>query len=381
MSLKAFLADSIVSDGNVITAKALLVENGRVKALCHYPEIPSEAEKIPLPGLTLSAGLVDLQVNGGGGVLFNEDCTLKGVETIAAAHRAAGTTSILPTLISDDADKTLAALGVARECATKKSAGILGIHLEGPYLNPARSGIHEKNIIARANIVLLEQQNFSGIGKCLITLAPEMFSNGGIMKLLAAGVVISAGHSAATKDQLKTAKSEGLTGITHLFNAMGGMSARDAGLSGLALIDDALTCSIIADGAHVAPEMLRLAHKVKPAGKLFFVSDAMPPAGQKPPQPFTLQGKQIHADGAKCVDEQGNLAGSASTLFECVRYAVQHAGFKPIDALAMASSYPAAFMKLENEVGSLREGCRADIIAFDRSMTLHHVYMGGELVG
>ena len=381
MNFKAFIADTIVSDGRLALDQAMLVENGLVKGFCSQNDIPAMAERITLTGLTLCAGLVDAQVNGGGGVLFNDDISEKGILGIAAAHRAAGTTSFLPTLISDTPKKTTSALNAIRAFRQKyDSAGVIGIHLEGPFLNPERSGIHEKDIIAKADTSFLKTQNFDGLGACLITVAPEVFAKGALSKLIEKGVILAAGHSTANKDQLAQAKSEGLTGITHLFNAMGGMSARETGLSGAALNDDALWCGIIADGAHVAPDMLRLADKAKPDGKLFLVSDAMPPSGQHPQQPFILQGKRITAKDGKCVDEHGHLAGSCFTLFECMRYTVQQAGFKLEHAHAMASHYPAQFLKEDNVVGSLKIGRRADMIAFDDGMELKRVFIGGKAI-
>ncbi|MDX1922265.1 MAG: N-acetylglucosamine-6-phosphate deacetylase [Alphaproteobacteria bacterium] len=375
MSFKAFIGESIVSQGNRTMGQALLVEAGLIKGMCHASAIPAGAETIKLAGLTLAAGLVDAQVNGGGGILFNDNISANGIDGIAKAHREAGTTSFLPTLISDTPEKTTIAINTIREYGQKN--GVMGIHLEGPFLNPERSGIHEKDIIAKANTSFLHSQKFSGLGVCLITVAPEIFQKGELKKLRDAGAILAAGHSAANKDQLAQAKNEGLTGITHLFNAMGGMSARETGLSGAALNDDELWCGIIADGAHVAPDMLRLADKAKPNGKLFLVSDAMPPSGQHPQQPFALQGKYIRAENGKCVDERGALAGSAFTLFECVRYAVQQAGFKLEHALAMASYFPAQFLGIEKTVGSFVVGARADIIAFDDGMNLKHVFIGG----
>lgn len=352
-----------------------MVEDGLVTTHCAIGDIPAGAERISLPGLTLAAGLVDAQVNGGGGVLFNDVPSRQGIAMIAAAHRACGTTSLLPTLISDSAETITLALDAVRDHGVMNS--VLGIHLEGPYLNPERSGIHEKNIIANADAQVLQRLNFSGIGTCLMTVAPEMVPARWLATLHDQGVRLAAGHSAANSDQLARAKTEGLSGITHLFNAMGGMSARDQGLSGAALNDDELWCSIIADGAHVAPDMLRLADKAKPTGKLFLVSDAMPPAGQHPPEAFMLQGKRITVENGKCVDADGHLAGSAFTLFECVRYCVQQAGFKLEHALAMASLFPAQFLGVDHMVGSLDIGRRADMIAFDMGLNLKRVYVGG----
>jgi N-acetylglucosamine-6-phosphate deacetylase len=379
MTLKAFIADRIITDGVVFEKTALLTDDGRSKGLVPLNDIPTTATRITLGGLTLAPALVDAQANGGGGVLFNDSLSVPNIKQLVTAHQRAGTAALLPTLITDDLEKIDTAINVIREFR-QNNGGVMGLHLEGPFLNPARSGIHEKNKIQKANADFLNEKNLSGLGVLFITLAPEMFDAGGIKKLSALGAIIAAGHSAADATVLENAKAEGLRGITHLFNAMGGMSAREAGLSGLALDDADLWCSIIADGAHVAPAMLRLAEKAKPTGKLFFVSDAMPPAGETPPNTFILQGKTISVRDKKCVDATGALAGSAMTLFECVRWAVQHAGLSIEKALAMASLYPAQCLNVSADYGSLSTGHRADIIAFDDTMKLEKVFMGGQLL-
>ncbi|NDE90923.1 MAG: N-acetylglucosamine-6-phosphate deacetylase [Alphaproteobacteria bacterium] len=377
MTIQAYIADKIVTEGTTITNHALLVENGLVVGLYELSQIPAQAERIALAGLTIAPGLVDAQVNGGGGVQFNDDTAPDGCAKIAAAHMAAGTTSSLITLISGSDDKITMALDAVRTCIEKNIAGVLGIHLEGPYLNPARKGAHDVAIIEKANPAFLLQQKLAGLGACLITLAPERFTSQQLKALFDAGAVLATGHSAATREQLDAAIKSGVTGITHLFNAMGGIYARDPGMSGRALVDDRLACSIIADGAHVSAEALHIADRVKLHGKLFLVSDAMAPAGQNPPQSFVLDGRTVHVKDRQCLDESGALAGSAATLFECVRYAVQGAGFDLAHALAMASIYPARFLNVDDQVGSFQAGRRADIIAFDQEMNLKKVFVGG----
>lgn len=380
MSLKAFLADSVLSGGRIFKDTAILCNGGQVAGMVANRDIPLAAEKIDLSGLTLAAGLVDAQVNGGGGVLFNDMTSTVDLEKISAAHMRSGTTAFLPTLITDRIEKICHAMDATRQFRQKngpKKCGLIGLHLEGPFINPARSGIHEKGFMQRAAADFLDDADLKTIGVLLVTLAPEMLERGTIKNLTARGAIIAAGHSAANKETLLHAKTEGLTGITHLFNAMGGMSAREPGLSGLALDDNDLSCSIIADGAHVAPEMLRIAAKAKPSGKLFFVSDAMPPAGDTQMKSFPLQGKEIFVRDGKCVDTNDQLAGSALTLFECLRYAVTNAGLPLEHAHAMASLYPAQFLKVEKDYGSLNKGCRADIIAFDRAFNLEKVFIAG----
>ncbi|HVY12035.1 MAG TPA: amidohydrolase family protein, partial [Alphaproteobacteria bacterium] len=245
--------------------------------------------------------------------------------------------------------------------------------------NPDRKGVHDAGGLRKNLDEAFASVSFEKLGTVLITLAPELFAPEALRKLTARGAILSAGHSQADAAALTAAKAAGLTGITHLFNAMGPINAREPGLAGLALGDNDLCCSIIADGAHVAPEMLRLAANAKPPGKLFFVSDAMPPAGQNPPGDFTLYGKKIITRDGRCLTEEGKLAGAALTLFECVQKAVRDMGISLPQALHMASLYPARFLKIDKDYGSLAHGKRADFIAFDGGLNLQKVCASGNL--
>lgn len=347
----------------------MVVAGGTIKAVCKAAEIPATAQRIDLSGLTLAPGLIDLQVNGGNGILFNNNPSVDTVKKIAAAHRAHGSTTILPTLISDDKEKIPAALDAVRK------AGAAGLHIEGPFLNARRAGCHPPEKIQKADMDLLLGLDVRGAGKILLTLAPELFSADDIKKLCQKGFIVAAGHSMADDKTLGLAAQAGLRGITHLYNAMGGLSARQPGLSGAALDDDRLYCSVIADGMHIAPAMLRLAAKAKPEDKLFLVSDAMPPAAQHPPQDFMLFDKKITARDGGCFDESGNLAGSVATLFDCLCYMVQQVGTPLPRALTMASAVPAAFLGLGHH-GVIQEGAAAHFIAFDNDMRLQHVFDG-----
>jgi N-acetylglucosamine-6-phosphate deacetylase len=378
MVLRAFLGDGVMESAPVTHGVALLAEAGTIKAVVPLADIPASAERVKLDGLILAPGLVDLQVNGGGGVLFNDTLTADGVLKIAAAHRAVGTTAILPTLISDGTEKIKRA-GEAVRDAQKKDSSILGIHYEGPFLNPEKKGVHQAEALRRDIGQAFGEFQHSA-QKIMITLAPELIPADDIRMLATQGAVICAGHSNADKTALDAAKKAGLRGVTHLFNAMGPINAREPGLAGLALNDDDLFCGIICDGAHVAPEMMKLATRSKPPGKLFFVSDAMPPAGQHPPHDFMLYGKKILVKDGKCVTENGGLAGAALTLFECVKVAVNQMGIPLHNAIAMASLYPAQFFGVDKHYGSFAPGSRADFIAFDKNLNLQKVFAGGEAV-
>ncbi len=372
MTLKAFFPDSIVTNGQLFAGKALVAEGARVMALADKNDVPASAERIPLPGLTLAPGLVDAQVNGGGGDLFNDNPDK--LEKIADAHRKNGTAAFLATLISDDIKKIPAAVaGIKKYRQQNPDGAVAGLHLEGPFLNPERKGIHPAKAITVANRDVLQSITPADVGTLMITLAPEVFDTAEIAGLAKKGAILSAGHSAVDAGTLASAVQAGLRGVTHLYNGMGGLSARAPGLSGLALTTDALWCSLICDDAHVDAAMIQLALRAKPPGKLFLVSDAMPPAGQSPQTGFNLLGQNIHAKNGKCVDDQNNLAGSALTLFECVKIAVQKVGIALPQALAMASQYPAEFLKIDRDFGSFAKGKRSDFIAFDSNLKLEKV--------
>jgi N-acetylglucosamine-6-phosphate deacetylase len=376
MALRAFLADRVIIGSGPRDQAAVLVEDGYVMAVVAAADVPAATARIKLAGLTLAPGLVDLQVNGGGGVLFNQNITAKGIETIIKAHRQCGTAALLPTLISEGTEKMASAADAVAE-ARKKEPGVIGIHFEGPFLNEERRGVHEAASL-RKNLNVFDGIDFSKLGKVMITLAPELFEKDDLKKLGSRGAILSAGHSLADQSALSQAKIAGLRGVTHLFNAMAPISAREPGLAGLALNDNDLWCSIIGDGVHVATHMVHLALKLKPRGKLFFVSDAMPPSGHSHSKDFTLYGKKIFVRDGRCVTESGGLAGSALTLFECVQKAVIDMGIDVAEAVNMASLYPAEFLGIDKDHGSFKPGARADFIAFDSRMDLQKVFIAGE---
>jgi N-acetylglucosamine-6-phosphate deacetylase len=378
MALRAFLADRVIEGSGPRDNGAVLVDDGLVMAVVAAADVPAATPRTKLTGLTLAPGLVDLQVNGGGGVLFNQNTTVKGIKAISEAHREAGTTAFLPTLISEGTEKMAAAANAIAE-AREKDPGVIGIHFEGPFLNEERRGVHEATAL-RKNIDAFDGLDFPKLGKVMITLAPELFEKDELKKLTVRGATLSAGHSLADQVALTQAKIAGLRGVTHLFNAMAPLSAREPGLAGLALNDDDLWCSIIGDGVHVATHMVHLALKLKPRGKLFFVSDAMPPSGHSHDHGFTLYGKKIFVKDGRCVTETGGLAGSALTLFECVRKAVIDMGIDVAEAVNMATLYPAEFLGIDKDHGSFKPGARADFIAFDSKMELEKVFVGGKEV-
>lgn len=370
------LTDGRLFDGEAIRdGLALLVEGGRIAGLARPADIPAGAERRSMAGRLVAPGFVDLQVNGGGGVLFNDDPTAQTLRTIAAAHGRFGTAGFLPTLISDRRETMAAAIAAVRTMLEEEpapgAARVLGIHLEGPFLNPERRGVHDPACIRpleEGDIALLTSLGAGlGAGRTLVTLAPEAVPPGSIRRLSEAGLVVAAGHTAATAEQIAAALEEGLAGFTHLFNAMPPMAGRAPGPVGAALADPASWCGLIVDGHHVHPASLRAAIAAKPPGKAILVTDAMPPVGS-PSDSFTLYGRAIAVTDGRCTTADGTLAGSALDMTTAVRNAVRLLGLPVAEALRMASLHPAMALGLAGAYGRLAPGRRADLAVLDNAI-------------
>jgi N-acetylglucosamine-6-phosphate deacetylase len=376
--LTAFCDATILTGEVAVEGHAVLAKDGKILDIVGNRHVPADARKIACGGQILAPGLIDLQVNGGGNVLLNHEPTAEACLAIARAHRHYGTTRLLPTCFSDTPDVTKRAIAAVRE-ARKTDEGILGIHLEGPHLGAERRGVHSADALrslADADRALYRREGGEAM---LITLAPENVAAPDISALRKQGIIVSLGHTAAAPEQIRAALEAGATGFTHLYNGMGGMSARVAGVAGIALDDCESWCSLIADGHHVAPEMIRLALRAKPQGKVFLVSDAMPPAATDKPQDFRLYGKVIHFEGGRCMTNEGGLAGSAITLLDAVRHCVQKIGVELDEALRMASTYPAAFLGVGHKLGKLLPGYEADVIALDGEVGLKGVWVSSKI--
>jgi len=331
---------------------------------------------IQLPAdVILAPGFVDVQVNGGGGVLLNDRPTEAGVRRIVEAHRQGGTTACLPTLITDRTEVIEQLAGVAEPCLN--IPGVLGFHLEGPALNSKRKGIHpESEIRVPSGRDLAAVRRFGKCGRSLVTLAPECVPAAMIDDLIGAGLRIAAGHSEATAAQTTQAADRGVSGVTHLFNAMSQLSAREPGLVGAALADNRLFAGIICDGIHVDATSLRIALRCKGRDRLMLVTDAMPLVGTNETH-FLLQGRPITLHENRLTGPDGTLAGAHLTMIEAVRNAVAMLGVPLADALIMASRTPAAFLGLESELGRIAPGYRADLVAFNQNFEVVGTWVGG----
>ena len=332
--------------------------------------------KIDLEGGWLLPGFIDTQVNGGGGVLFNDSPTLEAIATIGAAHRAYGTTGFLPTLISDDlatVAKAIAAVDAAIEAGVP---GVLGIHIEGPFLSQARKGVHDASKFRTLDDAAFDLLTSAKRGKTLVTLAPETTTPEMIERLAAAGVTVAAGHTNATYELLQTALQSGLTGFTHLFNAMSPLTSRAPGAVGAALEHQASWCGIIADGRHIHPAVLRIAFAAKRRDRFMLVTDAMPSVGMVDKN-FTIQGRPIRVVDGVCVDENGTLAGSDLDMAGAVANAVRMADLPLADAARMASANPAAFLGLGPDYGVIAAGARADLVLLGEDLRARRIWIGG----
>ena len=372
------LIASRLHDGEAFLAEtALVIGNGVVRAVLDPATLPAAMPVRRLPeGSMLAPGFLDLQVNGGGDLLLNDVPERAGLAAIAAAHRRRGTTGILPTLISGSRELMRRALAATAEAIAACMPGILGLHIEGPFINPSRRGIHPAGFLltlTEDDIALLSGPRGFPL---MLTLAPEQAPPGAVARLAEAGVIVFAGHSDATAEAIGAALDAGLAGFTHLFNAMSQLASRAPGVVGAALAAREAWAGIIADGLHVHPAALAAAYAAKGPGRLFLVSDAMSTVGGSATG-FTLGGVPITLSNGKLTGPDGTLAGAHLDMATAVRRAVALGGIPLADALRMATATPADCLGLAR-VGRLRPGCRADVLALDAALNVTEIWLAGE---
>ena len=371
MSTLTFLNAQIVTPDGLVDGR--LSCDG--ETITHVGEATGSAHEIDVKGGYLLPGFIDTQVNGGGGVLFNDDTTVAGIAAIGAAHRAYGTTGFLATLISDELDVIDAAMRATEAAIAAGVPGVLGIHIEGPFISKARKGIHNaemfRTLDAESKALLKSLKR----GKTMVTLAPENCAPEDIRELAEAGVIVAAGHTNADYETTVAALRAGVTGFTHLFNAMSPMTHRAPGVVGAALDDAASYSGLIADGRHVDWTVLRIALRAKAIDHFMLVTDAMPTVGSAQ-KTFVLNGQRIHVENGVCVGDDGTLAGSDLDMATAVRNVVQHIGVSIVDAAMMAATAPARFLGLGAARGSLVVGQRADIVWLDKELNIQGTFIG-----
>ena len=361
----------------ILSDRALLFADGVIQDIVAEDAIPADARIARLAGGTLAAGFIDVQVNGGGGVMFNDAPTAATIAAIGRAHRAFGTTGFLPTFISGPRAGMVRAVAAVREALDQGMPGVLGIHFEGPHINLARRGAHDEREIGPLGDDDIDLLASLGAGRTLVTLAPESVENDRIGRLARRGVIVAAGHTEAGVGTFDMAAPQ-LTGVTHLFNAMGPLGHRELGAAGAALTRDNLACSIIADGIHVHWDVVRLAWRAKPRGKLFLVTDAMAPVGAPALDEFSLGDERVRVVDSCLLTATGRLAGSLLDMGQAVRNCVAHADIPLEEALAMAAAYPADFLGLAESRGRLAPGLRADLVWLDDDLEVRSTWIDGE---
>lgn len=378
--MKALINARILTPQGFKDRQSVIFQKGIVVTVCDDGVRPLDAVvERDLEGLNLLPGFVDVQVNGGGGVLFNDEPSVEGIRAIGKAHRQYGTTGFFPTLISDDFDVMKRAISAVSEAISLGVPGVLGIHLEGPFLNAQKRGVHNASKFLTLGDREVDVVSSLDNGKTIITLAPEKTTPDIIQALVTHGLIVSAGHTQATYEDTLLAMDAGLTGFTHLFNAMCPLNSREPGIIAAALQDKRAWCGIIADGHHVHPAMLRLAVNAKQDDQIFLVTDAMPCVGARN-KSFELGGVKIAVTDGKCVTAEGTLAGSDLDMIGAVRNAVEFLKIDLAQAVRMASTVPAHFAGLQDKAGEIRAGLQADFVLLSDEQEVKTTWIKGQCI-
>jgi N-acetylglucosamine-6-phosphate deacetylase len=375
---QAITGSKLFNGIDFIEHKVLLIDDQHIAGIVNEDAIPTDFQVKKIEGGILSPGFIDLQVNGGGGKLFNNSPDKESLNTIISAHQYFGTTSIMPTVISDS-------LNILQKCTDTISNEIdnnhslLGIHIEGPFFNVKYRGVHQKQYINTINASYLNLFETLDKFPVMLTLAPECISIKQLKHLNSLGFKILAGHTDANYDQLEEAVKYGLDGFTHLFNAMGQISAREPGVVGSAFDFDETSASIIVDLHHVHPSLINLSFKQKPKGKLFFVSDSMATINHGEPS-FELYDEVVSESNGRIINSEGKLAGSSITQIDAIKNAYQKCSIPLESAISMATLYPAEYLGVSDYIGQLKKGYRADLAHFDSNFHVQNVWLAGKQI-
>ena len=380
MTMQAIINARVLTPNGFKERHSVLFEDGVITKICADNARPAHVSiAADIDGQTLLPGFIDVQVNGGGGVLFNDSPTVEGIKTIAKAHRKFGTTGLFPTLITSDLDVMARAIRAVDKAIRQGVPGVLGIHLEGPFLNVDKCGVHDPDKIVQISGKELDLICSLKNGKTIVTLAPEKTTPDIIRALTNRGIIVSAGHTNATYEETIDAMNAGLTGFTHLFNAMKAMESRRPGIIAAALQDPRGWCGIIVDGHHVHPAMMRLALRAKVNNQIFLVTDAMPSVGATDKN-FALGDMDITVADGKCVTKDGKLAGSDLDMMSAVCNAAEMLEIDFAQAARMASLLPARFLNMHDKIGEIRAGLQADFIVVSQDVKVVDSWIKGQAV-
>ncbi|GLO60252.1 N-acetylglucosamine-6-phosphate deacetylase [Vibrio sp. MACH09] len=367
---------TIYTGSDVLDRHAVIIEGDTIHSIIANDQLPNDIKSVDLKGANLSPGFIDLQLNGCGGVMFNDDITPETLQIMHETNIKSGCTSFLPTLITSSDDNMRQAIETERQYQEKYQHQSLGLHLEGPYLNVMKKGIHNPDFIRASEQEMIDYicDNNQYVKK--VTLAPEQNNPAHIKQLKEAGIIVSIGHTNATYAEARKGFEAGISFATHLFNAMTPMVGREPGVIGAIYDTPDVYAGVIADGFHVHYANIRIAHKVK-GDKLVLVTDATAPAGAEMDH-FIFVGKKVYYRDGMCIDENGTLGGSALTMIEAVENTVQQVGIALDEALRMATLYPARAIGLDNKLGRIKQGMVANLTIFDRDFNVCATIVNGQ---
>ncbi len=372
------ICGATVFDGeHFLQDHCVIVENGTITEVLETNRVPENIVCQQLQGGILAPGFIDIQVNGGGDVMLNNAPGKDTVDTMTAAHRRSGTTGMLPTIISDTFARQSACVDAVHAAQSAGNLSVLGVHIEGPFFALEKRGAHRANMIRMPDGSDIDWLCSLEMASIVVTLAPEHARAGQIRQLTEAGVHVCAGHSNARYEQVQNAITEGLRGFTHVFNAMSPLTSREPGTVGAALDSETTWIGIIADGHHVHPANIRIAHRAKPRGKTLLVSDAMATVGGKDSF-FEIYGEKIEEKGGRLINADGVLAGSAIGMIDAVRIATDIVGIPLQESLRMAALYPAEFIQRDKELGRIAHGFLANLVHFDSNFSVHGTWVAGQ---
>lgn len=375
---KYALTNAVIYTGEkVLYEHAVVIENGLIQAVILAKDLAKEMPTVDLNGANLSAGFIDLQLNGCGGVMFNEEISVNTLEIMQATNLKSGTTSYLPTFITSPDEGMKQAVAVMREYLSKHQNQALGLHLEGPYLSVAKKGVHRPEYIREISPEMLDFLCQNGDVITKLTVAAENPTAEYISRFIQAGIIVSIGHSNATYEQAKQRFAEGASFATHLHNAMSPISSgREMGVVGAVLDSDVYT-GIICDGLHVHWGNIRLAKKAK-GDKLVVVTDATAAAGADISE-FIFVGKKVTVKEGKCYDEFGALGGASVTMIESIQNLIHHTDLSLDEILRMCTLYPAKAIGVDDKLGSIAVGKVANLAIFDQQFKVKATAVNGEL--
>jgi N-acetylglucosamine-6-phosphate deacetylase len=369
----------VVAARTVLDPGWLTVAGGRIVAVGRG-DPPTAAPVVDLRGGYLLPGFIDLHMHGGGGAQITTDDPAE-IRRAVAFHRRHGTTRTLASLVTDRLDRMLAAVSVLARLIDAGEPGIAGIHLEGPFLNPAKRGSHHAEYLLAPDPGVLQRLLAAGRGHVrVVTLAPELPGGTELLAdVVRAGVIAAVGHTDANHAQARDAFARGARLATHLFNAMRQFHHRDPGPAGAALADPTVTCELINDGIHVHDDAVRLAVAAAGADRIAFITDATPAAGMGGGR-YRLGPVPVVAEAGRVRLTDGTLAGSTLTMDAAVRHAVRATGLPIAEVAVAAATTPARVLGIADRTGSIAPGTAADLVVLDDDLRIRAVLAGGALV-